>query len=746
MKFIDADSAPLKRPAASGHALDSSSPASSAPLRLALLATPLLCLLVDGTALAHSVPGANAASAPNQSIEAESETADETEEAAAGDADNATPSFRAKVEVRGRLDDLVGIASSSSEGVTGRDDLVAIPAQRAGELVETVPGMVATQHSGDGKANQYFVRGFNLDHGTDFRITVGGLPVNMPSHGHGQGYADMSFVIPELVSRVRFHKGTAHARGGDFSAAGSADFELVNRLPEGFATLTLGSFDYRRAVVAESFEIGQGTLTAAFEGHTNEGPWDRGNDFERLNGFLRYHRDSGLRSFSLTAMTYEGDWLSTDQVPRRAIESGLIDRYGLIDPGPRGDSSRSSLAAQWRWGSDRSLTSLSAYAMSYDLNLVSNFTYLLEDSERGDQFLQLDDRTVFGLDLRYDRAVRLGSLDAEWEFGVEARFDDIDNGLLRTEDLVVYDAVRQDTIDLLGVGAFAELKLDLTRRARLSLGVRADSLEGDVVSDLAINSGTADDVLISPKIALAYAAASHTELYASFGNGFHSNDIRGATIRIDPSTLEGVDPADLLVRGRGWELGVRSTRVPGLQTTLTLYSLELDSELVFVGDGGATEASGRSRRLGVEWANAWKLSPSLTLELDAAWVDAELVDEPRGAREIPGAVDSVVSGALVFRHGEWTAAAKLRAFGGYPLIEDGSVTARDFLGLNARVSRNFGSWSLDLEAFNLLDRDDNDIEYFYASRLPGEPAGGIEDVHLHPVESTSLRLGVTYRF
>ena len=645
-----------------------------------------------------------------------------------------------------RLDDLVGIAATSSEGAAGRDALLARPIQRAGELVETVPGMVATQHSGDGKANQYFVRGFNLDHGTDFRITVAGLPVNMPTHGHGQGYADMNFLIPELVSRVRFQKGTALARGGDFSAAGSADFELVSSFPEGFAELTLGSFDYARAVVGQSFDLGPGKLTVAFEAHANDGPWERGNDFERVNGFVRYHQGDSQRGFTLTALGYDAQWLSTDQVPLRAIESGLIDRYGLIDPGPRGDSSRSSLSAEWRWASDHSLTRVSAYALSYELELYGNFTYFLEHPETGDQHLQLDDRSIFGAALHHSRAFTLAGRSAEWELGMDTRFDAIHNGLFGTVDLAVVDTVLSAEVDQLGVGAFAELNVKLTDQLRLTLGLRADAFDAVVESNLVANSGSADDIMVSPKLALAFAPWSATELYASFGYGFHSNDARGVTISVDPNTGEPATPTDPLVRARGWEVGVRSSRFKGLQTTLTLYQLQIDSELVFVGDGGANEPSGKSRRLGVEWTNAWRVSRNLTLELDAARVDAELVDEPRGAREIPGAVESVIAAGLIWRHNDWLASARLRALGGYPLIEDGSVVARDFVGLNARLSRSLGSWTVSLEGFNLLDRDDNDVEYFYASRLPGEPAEGVEDVHLHPAERPSARLSIGYRF
>ncbi len=662
------------------------------------------------------------------------------------DSDDDRPTFREEVEIRERVDDLVGIAATSSQGVTGRLAIQARPIQRAGEVVETVPGMIATQHSGDGKANQYFVRGFNLDHGTDFRLTVAGLPVNMPSHGHGQGYADLNFLIPELVSRVRFAKGTALAEGGDFSAAGRADIELVNSLPEGFVELELGGYGYQRVVVGESFTLGQGQLTAALEAHGNDGPWRRGNNFERFNGFLRYTQGDALRSWTLTAMGYDGSWLSTDQVPQRTIDSGLIDRFDLIDPGPRGDSSRFSLSSDWRWGGERSATSLSAYALTYDLDLISNFTYQLENPERGDQFEQVDERTVFGAALRHHRVATVFGKRAEWSVGAEARFDDIDNGLFRTQNLERFETVRADTIEQLGLGAFGELAVAWADTFRTTFGLRVDTFDARVESDLSANSGRQDDLLTSPKLALVLGPWNHTEVFASAGYGFHSNDARGTTIQIDPTTGEAVQPVEPLVRAKGYEIGLRTSALQGLQSTVTVYRLDLDSELVFVGDGGATEVSGRSRRIGLEWTNAWQVNPAWTVELDAAWVDAELVDEPAGQREIPGAVDSVLSAGVVWRKSPWQVTARLRAFDGYPLTEDGTVEASAFIGLGARLERTFGRWTLSLAAFNLLDRKDNDVEYFYASRLPGEPAEGIEDIHLHPVERPNVRLGIDFRF
>lgn len=652
-----------------------------------------------------------------------------------------------QIEVRERVDDQIGIADSSSEGSTGSGALRVRPIQRAGEVVETVPGLIATQHSGDGKANQYFLRGFNLDHGTDFAIAVAGVPVNMPSHGHGQGYADLNFVIPELIERVHFRKGPASAHAGDFSAAGSARVDLVPRLERGFLHLAIGGQGFRRALAGGSTFLGDGSLTAAVELHGNDGSWERPNEYERFNGLVRYYAGDAARGWSLTAMGYDGSWLSTDQVPERAVEQGLIGRYGLIDPTPRGETGRYSLSASVRRGDERSLTRAEAYALHYDFTLFSNFTYFLDDPDRGDEFEQRDERWVGGFDMSHVRSTRLGNRPAEWTLGWQARYDDIENGLFRTRDLERFATTRHDRIELLTSGLYGETTLHLHETFRTTLGLRYDYLDARVASDLPLNSGSIDDSLLSPKVSVAWRFRSDTELYGSFGYGFHSNDARGATIRVDPVTGEAAEPVDPLVRATGAEIGLRTAVLPDLQSTLTVYSLELDSELVFLGDGGATEASRPSRRVGVEWTNAWRPRAWLTMDLDVAWVDSGFTDDDPAGDEIPGALKSVVTGGVSVDLDPWSGALRLRTFSGYPLIEDGSVRAGSTVVLNGRIARTFfRGWQLFLEGFNLLDRDDNDIEYLYVSRLPGEPEAGVEDLHFHPIEKPALRLGVSRIF
>ena len=646
------------------------------------------------------------------------------------------------IAVRERADDLVGIAASATEGSTGRLDLALRPILRPGDLVETVPGVVATQHSGGGKANQFFLRGFNLDHGTDFSVTLGGMPVNFPTHGHGQGYNDLNLMIPEVVERVRFRKGPYHADLGDFSAAGGADIEIVRSLPESMIQIEGGSFDYGRALFAGSRSLGGGDLLGAVEVFHDDGPFERGDDYDGAKALVRFSQGDALRGWSVTALGYDADWLSSDQLPRRLVESGALDRFGLIDTGPSGSTSRFALLGDLQRGSDRALSRLRLWIQSYDFSLIGNTTYFLDDPVHGDGVEQIDDRRAAGLDWRRTWLSAIGAHPVETTVGVQARFDDIDNALFKSAERARIATVRQDSIELFSGGPFLEAEVEWTPWLRTVAGLRVDATSGDVESSLDANSGSRSDQLVSPKLSVVLGPWAKTEVYLNGGHGFHSNDARGAVLRVDPQSGEPAEPVDPLVRARGADVGVRTTVVRGLQTTVSVFSLELDSELIFVGDGGVTEASRPSRRRGVEWATYWRPAPWLSLDLDATWTDARFTDDDPAGDRIPGAIErTVAAGVSLVERGPWTASLRWRHFAGVPLVEDDSVRWGSSSVVNGRVGYRFASGlTLTLEGFNLLDSEDSDIEYFYASRLPGEPAEGIEDVHFHPLPRRSTRL------
>ena len=666
----------------------------------------------------------------------------------------------APVEVRGHYLNAIGDADAASAGTVTQALIKNRPTLRPAEVLEFVPGVIVTQHSGEGKANQYFLRGFNLDHGTDFATWVDGMPVNMPTHAHGQGYSDLNWLIPELVERIRYRKGPYAAEEGDFSSAGSARIALVDALPRGTALLTVGEDRYARALVASSSRLERGNLLYALEAAHDDGPWEQPEKFHRLNGMLRYSFGGDDRHVSLTAMAYGAGWDSSDQIPERAVAGGLVGRFGAIDPSDGGTTARTSVSLQATRRFDDGVFALNAYAIASRLDLWSNFTYFLEhpvdidpSAIAGDQFRQSERRTVLGLASSRAWSVPLGGHASTTTLGVQLRHDRLDPvGLYSTVARQLVAVTQESRVRETSVAAYAENDLEWTRWLRSVFGVRADRFLVDHTSSIPINSGSTSAGLVSPKASLVFGPWAKTEYFVNYGFGYHSNDARGATERVkpkeyatDPTSPDAVaTPSPLLVRSKGGELGVRSEIVPGLQASLALWRLALDSELVFSGDAGDTEASRPSRRDGIE-LNAHAVATRwLLLDADVAHSRARFTtDDPATpGRSIPGSVEDVVSlGATVVDLGRWSGHVQLRYFGPRPLIEDNSVrssaTTLAYLRVGYRVAPNV---RFALDVFNLFDRKASDIEYYYSSRLKGEPAAGIADVHFHPVEPRRVRL------
>ena len=653
-----------------------------------------------------------------------------------------------EVVVTARRIGLIGVSRAASEGIVTRIQLEGRPVLRPGEVLETVPGLIVTQHSGSGKANQYFLRGFNLDHGTDFATWVDGVPVNMPTHAHGQGYADINFLIHELVDEVHYRKGTWFADEGNFSAAGAARLSYLKDAGAPLASVTAGQDGYRRVLASASPSLAGGTLLLGVDWSTTDGPWTLPEDFRKTSGLVKYSRGGSDFGFAATAMGYDGRWNSTDQIPQRAVEAGAIPRFGHIDPTDGGSSHRYSASIDtWSRGDDRAWN-VSAYALDYRLDLISNFTYAL-DQGNGDQFEQFDDRWVLGGRIVYDAEASLNDRDGLLRLGVEARRDDIDTvGLYRTIARQRFDTIRQDRVTQAQYSAFASHEQRWMPWLRTEAGLRFDAFDFDVRSDLAANSGRASDSIVQPKLTIVLGPWADTEVFLNSGRGFHSNDARGTTIRVDP--VDGVTPVervDPIVAATGTEIGVRSAPAPGLQWSAALWNLDIDSELLFVGDGGFTESSRASRRYGLELGAYWSPFDWLIVDADYAWAHARFTGDDPAGNHIPGAVETVVSaGVTVARDAGWFGGARLRYFGPAPLVEDDSVRSKSTLLVNADVGYRFSRpFEVVATVFNLFDAEDNDISYFYESQLPGEP-GPVADIHFHPVEPRTLRLTVTFRF
>jgi len=654
------------------------------------------------------------------------------------------------LRVEGRRDDLTHIALSASEGRIGRMNFALRPLLRVGELLETVPGMIVTQHSGTGKGNQMFLRGFNLDHGTDFRTEVEGMPVNLPTNAHGQGYTDLNFLIPELVDFIRFQKGCYYPETGDFGTAGAARFSLARRLERNFLRLETGQGNHRRVVGGASFRVGRGDVLVAGELHRYDGPWDLPENVDKINGMARWtlSSDDGKQTLSLLGLAYDNSWDATDQIPSRAVDTGLVGRFGYLDPTDGGSAARYSFSADWNRDTGDQAQQATAYVYRYRMQLFSNFTGWLEDPANGDQFEQEEDRVVAGLTADMKWWTDWLGPDSCLRVGVQSRSDMIDHvGLHNTRARERVSTVRQDEIFQTLNGAFVGLRTDWSPRFRSEAGVRLDHYHFDVQSDLAANSGTADDLMASPKLTLAWTIGQTGEVYLNGGLGFHSNDARGTTQTLDPGTGLPVDGVDPLVRGRAAEAGVRWQPSKSIRSTLALWGLELASELLYVGDAGATEAMGASRRHGLEWTNYFEPKRWLMLDLDLALTEARYKDEPAGVDRIPGALEQVLTAGVMVRHATGLfGALRLRHLGEYPLTEDDVVRAESTTLVNAALGWDSGAWELAVEALNLFDAEAADIQYYYASRLPDEPAAGIEDIHFHPVEPLTLRGRLVWRF
>ena len=646
-------------------------------------------------------------------------------------------------------DSMLGVADAANAGSVTQKQLELRTAYRPGELLEAVPGLVVSQNSGEGKANQFYLRGFNLDHGTDLRTTLDDMPVNQRSHAHGQGWTDLNFLIPELAARIDYKKGPYSAREGDFASAGSAAITYANRLAQGSASASIGQHGFARTLVAASPDLGQGNLLYALELLHNDGPFTRPDDYRKANAVLRYSQGYANNGFSVSAMAYRGRWNASDQIPQRALDAGLLGRFDNVDATDGGSAQRYSLAALWRRSDNDAASKVSAYLIGNRLDLYSNFTYFLDDPVNGDQFNQRDRRTSAGLDARHVVQGSWFGLESETALGLQLENDNIANGLFNTVARKRLATTRQDHVREASAGLYLENSTRWREKFRTVAGLRADLYRFKVDSDNARNGGTTHDAIASPKLNLIFGPWARTEYYLNMGTGFHSNDARGTTMTVDPKNrFAPVDPVAPLVRARGLETGLRTEVVPGLQSSLSLYRLDFDSELVFVGDAGTTEAGRASRRSGFEINNYYKPVSWLTIDTDLAFAHARFRDADPAGRRIPGAVEGVASVALAVERGRFTGALQLRHFGARPLLEDNSVRSHSTTTLNGRIGYRLSrAFRLELEGFNLSNRRAFAVDYYYASRLASEaPGSSTEDIHFHPIESRSFRLTLTAHF
>jgi hydrogenase/urease accessory protein HupE len=693
---------------------------------------------------------------------------------------NQPPTALPEVTVEGRQDSMIGIAASATQGTVGADELEARPILRAGEILETTPGLIITQHAGGGKANQYFLRGFNLDHGTDFAIYLDDMPLNLPSHAHGEGYSDMNVVIPEFVQRLDYEKGPYYADVGNYGSAGAAHLVFYQTLPQDFVTVEGGMFGYERGVFGLSERVGSGNLLFGGEATHDDGPWVHPDDYSKFNGLLTYSQGDAGNGFSITGRAYHGKWNSSDQLPEGAVP--LAGYFGTLNPSDGGNSERYSLQGEWHRQDENSETKIMAYGFYYDLDLFSDFTYYLTDTNRGDQFEQQDRRWVGGLDARHTISSQWFGREVENSFGLQVRNDWINNGLYQTEDRVrvnKFDSatgtvlpatVEADYFTDLDVGIYAENKVQWTDKFRSVLALRGDLDYFDVTSLVTpANSGASATILPEPKMSLIFGPWAKTEMYVEGGFGFHSNDGRGATQTLEPVSAANPYPGTAvsripgLIQTKGAEIGARTLALPHLQSTLSLWYLYSDSELLQDGDTGSTVASREpDYRFGVEWANYYTPVKHLAFDLDLAESTARFTSAdpsdaspvspgsttfgPGGTR-VPEAVGAVISaGVTLFDERGFSASLRLRYFGPRDLTSDGMYRSDATLLLNAEAGYQINkTWRVFVEFLNLLDSRDHDIDYAYTSRITPTAAAAFTDV-FHPVEPFQVRGGLTARF
>ena len=662
----------------------------------------------------------------------------------------------------------LGVADTATEGDVSHEQIEQQPRYRVGEVLENVPGLIITQHSGEGKANQYFLRGFDLDHGTDIAISLDDMPVNMRTHGHGQGYSDLSFVIPELIGDLHYSKGPYFADLGDFDTAGAVQMTYVDVLPHDLASISAGTLGDYRGFGAMSRPWGAGNVLVAAEYDHVDGPWTIPDNFNKGNLVARYSQGNAANGFSITGAYSADAFHATNQIPQRAVLSGQITPWDAIDPTDGGNSERYSLSGKYVSTDDSGQLKANIYAIGYRLNLFNDFDYFVTfPPPIGDQFKQSDRRKIYGGNVSYAIPTTIFGADASNTLGFQTRTDDIRVGLAETTAQVLRFTVRDDHVIESSAGVYAENRTQWLPKLRTTIGLREDVYYGSDTSSLAANSGSLARGITSPKGNLVLGPWHDTEFYASYGQGFHSNDLRGTVTTVDAlateldqqagtNTVVAASKTPLLTKATGYEVGLRSEILPGLKATAAVFVLDLDSEATFDGDAAGTTPGRPSRRTGIEFSADYRMFPWLALNGNFAFTRARYTDADDGSADtepghpgshIPGAAKIIASGsARLVELDPWSAELRFRFFGRRPLIEDNSVTSRPTALFDAQIGYKFSERvQLRLDIFNLLNSQAHQIDYYYPSQLANE-AAPVYDIHYKPVEPLSARLSLNLTF
>ena len=671
---------------------------------------------------------------------------------------------------------LLGIASTASEGKVTKVEIQLRPIVRPGQLFESIPGLVVTIHSGEGKANQYLIRGFNLDHGTDFANFVDDMPVNRPTNTHGQGYSDLAFLMPQIVAGIDYTKGPYYANIGDFGSVASSHARLANEIPNQ-AAVTIGTDDYQESFIGGTVHLrNDDQLLGALQlGHYN-GPWHPGQNFKKINAALRYSQGTPDDGLTLTGMYYlSSGGLITDQ-PLRAITSGLIGRYGTLDPTDHSNSLRYSLSGHIaRPIGDNGEFKLSLYGIRATMTLWNNFTHFLDDPVNGDQEAQIEKRDTVGGDASYELDSNFGMIKSTTMFGFQARYDGVfvtrqhtknrttvlDYCNLEQPDgsVTTYPTVNTycnaDHARLLDLGGYIQNTTHWTDWLRTIVGLREEYYHASDHSDVTGTGGSGSQWLFQPKASLVLGPFAKTELYLSWGRGFHSDDVRGVfgTIPGEGISLAGgVTP--LLAQTTGEEVGLRTDIIPRVRIQLSAFQQDFKSELKYNADIGQDSAGAPSRRQGIELSAQYHPARWLELNTDlsfskARYRAADLSLYGLAGPYIANAPSFIGSfGVLVHNLGPWSGGLQWRRLGPYP-VQDGLNTPQGTgyseFDLDLAYELDSG-WKLGVSVSNLLNSKFDASDYYYTARLPGEPAGGYPDLQVHPLEPRAARFTLTKYF
>jgi outer membrane receptor protein involved in Fe transport len=629
------------------------------------------------------------------------------------------------------------------------------------DLVRAVPGVFVVQHAGGGKANQYFLRGFDADHGTDVALSVDGVPVNLVSHGHGQGYADLNWVIPELVERVEVSKGPNDPRHGDFATAGAIDLQTYTRVPENRASVEAGMFHSYRGLILLGHAWNKLRFSGAAEVLDTDGPFERPENLKRGNLFARLQRSVGAGELSLTLTGYLSNWNASGQIPLRAVRAGNLDRFGYVDPNEGGNSMRTNLYARYR--SDPTAAQrwdVLSYVTAYRFALYSNFTFFSEDPERGDMIHQRDQRVLSGFKARFTRDDALGPFQLTSRFGMELRNDRIDNGLDDAPGREWAAALVDAQVAQTSAGVFLEEEIEWLSWLRSTVAVRGDGFlfaVDDRLEDRATRgtktSGERAATRVSPKAGLVLSPLSWLDLFGSLGYGFHSNDARGV--------IRGVTP---LTQARGYELGVTARALDRVRARFALFRLDLDSELVWVGDAGTTEPRGATRREGLELDVRVDILSWLRADGSLTLARSRFKHAPSDADAVPLSPRRTLSGSLTAAHPQgYFGRLAVFSLGDRPATEDAFLTARGFTRLDLGAGYRHPRFELALALENLLNARWRESQFANVSRLPNETAPascrgmtraveedgrflGCEDIHFTPGTPFALRASASLLF